>query len=60
MALLKSPGIFIVCPKTKIQQAIHQCVLTECKFESGHTISHEGSEVVCMFGEGKQQKLVSE
>ena len=51
---IHSKDIWIICPKTTEKIKIHACVLSKCKYESGHTISHDGSYVNCMFGETKQ------
>ena len=48
---------WIICPKTNVKSQIHACVIDRCKYEHGHIISHDGSEVNCTFGESKQVKL---
>jgi hypothetical protein len=52
--IISSKDTWIVCPKSHAKRQIHACVIDKCKYESGHTISHDGSYVDCMFGETKQ------
>ena len=57
MTIIKSDGVMIICPKTNEEQKIHQCILTDCKYECGHSISYGGSEVTCMYEKSKQSTL---
>ena len=51
-----SKDTWIVCPMTNADRDIHDCILTDCKYEAGHVITHVGW-VNCTFGESKQSKL---
>jgi len=57
MMKIISKDTWIVCPKSNVKIQIHACVTDKCKYEAGHTISYDGSEVNCMYGETKQIKL---
>lgn len=39
----------IVCPKDGNHIKIHECVLSKCPYENGHTISHGTSYVDCAY-----------
>jgi hypothetical protein len=54
MSEITSNDTWIICPKSKQRHQIHDCILSGCKYEHGHTISDSGSRIHCTFGEGKQ------